>query len=228
MKKKKVNTRRFTIKLLLCMVYMMIITILLVGSYKLFLQKKVIVPWKEVKSTEEYSYIEISKMSEKFAYYENENIGLHFVIEEEETGEWHTYVIAINEDTYKEYKDIIDYSYERTDKVPDKKQVFGYPTIMNSDLKEMILHNINNFLPAENEVEITIDNMDSYLTNSYLDTTKKHKEYFDILLFITLLLLFIMIALLIFTIFDRDRIVDNLDDKARKVKTKKKSKKNRR
>ena len=228
MKKKKVNTRRFTIKLLLCMVYMMIINILLVGSYKLFLQKKVIVPWKEVKSTEEYSYIEISKMSEKFAYYENENIGLHFVIEEEETGEWHTYVIAINEDTYKEYKDIIDYSYERTDKVPDKKQVFGYPTIMNSDLKEMILHNINNFLPAENEVEITLDNIDSYLTNSYLDTTKKHKEYFDTLLFLTLLLLFIMVALLIFTIFDRDRIVDNLDDKARKVKTKKKSKKNRR
>ncbi|MBR6949550.1 MAG: hypothetical protein IKH54_05120 [Bacilli bacterium] len=227
MKKKKINTRRFTIKLLLCMVYMIIITILLVGSYTLFLQKKVIVPWNEVKSTEEYSYIEISKMSEKFAYYENENIGLHFVIEEEETGQWHTYVIAINEDTYKEYKDIIDYSYERTDKIPDKKQVFGYPTIMNSELKEMILHNINNFLPAENEVEITMDNMESYLTNSYLDTTKKHKEYFDVLLFITLLLLFIMIALLIFTIFDRDKIVDNLDDKARKVKVKKKQKKNR-
>lgn len=227
MKKKKINTRRFTIKLLLCMVYMIIITILLVGSYTLFLQKKVIVPWNEVKSTEEYSYIEISKMSEKFAYYENENIGLHFVIEEEETGQWHTYVIAINEDTYKDYKDIIDYSYERTDKMPDKKQVFGYPTIMNSELKEMILHNINNFLPAENEVEITMDNMESYLTNSYLDTTKKHKEYFDVLLFITLLLLFIMIALLIFTIFDRDKIVDNLDDKARKVKVKKKQKKNR-
>ena len=227
MKKKTINTRRFTIKLLLCMVYMIIITILLVGSYTLFLQKKVIVPWNEVKSTEEYSYIEISKMSEKFAYYENENIGLHFVIEEEETGQWHTYVIAINEDTYKEYKDIIDYSYGRTDKIPDKKQVFGYPTIMNSELKEMILHNINNFLPAENEVEITMDNMESYLTNSYLDTTKKHKEYFDVLLFITLLLLFIMIALLIFTIFDRDKIVDNLDDKARKVKVKKKQKKNR-
>ena len=86
----------------------------------------------------------------------------------------------------------------------------------------MILHNINNFLPAENKVEITIDNMESYLTNSYLDTTKKHKEYFDVLLFITLLLLFIMIALLIFTIFDRDKIVDNLDDKARNIKKKKK------
>ena len=115
--KKKIKLRRFTIKLILCMIYLVVITILLVGAYKLFLQKKVISPWDEVHSIDEYSYVKISKMSEKFAYYENENIGLHFIIEEKDTGEWHTYVIAINEDKYNDFKDIIDYSYERTDKV---------------------------------------------------------------------------------------------------------------
>ena len=45
-------------------------------------------------------------MSEKFAYYEEENIGIHFVIETEETGEWRTYLIAINESDYDRYKDI--------------------------------------------------------------------------------------------------------------------------
>lgn len=217
-KQEKVNTRRLVIKLVLCMIYLVIITILLVGSYRLFLEKKMISPWDEVHSTEEYSYVEISRMSEKFAYYENENIGLHFVIEEKDTGEWHTYVIAIDEDKYNDFKDIIDYSYERTEKVPEPVVVYGYPTIMTDDLKEMIVNNISNFLPADSEVKITRENLDVYLTNSYLDTTKKQKEYFSFILFTTLLLLFIMIALFIFTIFDRDRIVDNLEEKAEKLK----------
>lgn len=217
-KQEKVNTRRLVIKLVLCLIYLVIITILLVGSYRLFLEKKMISPWDEVHSTEEYSYVEISRMSEKFAYYENENIGLHFVIEEKDTGEWHTYVIAIDEDKYNDFKDIIDYSYERTEKVPEPVVVYGYPTIMTDDLKEMIVNNISNFLPADSEVKITRENLDVYLTNSYLDTTKKQKEYFSFILFTTLLLLFIMIALFIFTIFDRDRIVDNLEEKAEKFK----------
>lgn len=221
-KKEKINPRRLIIKLLLCIVYLIIITILLVGSYRLFLEKKVISPWEEVNSTEEYSYVQISRMSEKFAYYENENIGLHFIIEEKETGEWHTYVIAINEDKYNDFKDIIDYSYERTDKEPEPVVVYGYPTIMTEDLKQMILNNIKNFLPADSGVTITRENMDVYLTNSYLDTTKEHEEYFSIVLFTTLLLLFIMIALFIFTIFDRDRIVDNIESKVERKKVKKK------
>ena len=104
-KKKEVKVRRFAIKLVLCMVYLVIITILLVSSFRIFKEKKLISPWDEVHSTDDYSYVQISKMSEKFAYYENENIGLHFIIEEKETGEWHTYVIAIDED---KYDDLID------------------------------------------------------------------------------------------------------------------------
>ena len=215
--KKKFNKRRFTIKLVLSSIYLMVITILLVCSYRLYTDKNKIVPWENVESVDDYSYIKISKMSEKFAYYENENIGLHFVIEEEDTWLWHTYVIAINEDKYNEFKDIIDFSYERTTKKPEEVIVYGYPIIMNEELKKMILNNIKNFLPADNEVEITKDNLEEYLTNSYLDTTKEKVDKFDYVLFFSLLLLFIMVAVLVFTLFDKDKMVDNLEVKAENI-----------
>lgn len=211
-KKKKVNEKRLIIKFLACAVYLIVIMILFVCSYKLFEQKNNMVRWSEVESVEEYSYIEISRMSEKFAYYEEENIGIHFVIELDDTGEWRTYLVAIDEDNYAKYKDIIDYSYERITEEPEPLKVYGYPSIINEELKEMALNNIDNFLPKENKIEITSENFENYLTNSYLDTTQDKREYFNIILFATLILLMIMIFLLIFTILDKDKIVDNLDD----------------
>lgn len=210
--KKKIDEKRLIIKFLACLVYIIVIMILFVCSYKLFQQKGDITPWQEVESTEQYSYIEISKMSEKFAYYEEDNVGIHFVIETDETGQWRTYLVAIDEDDYEKYKPIIDYSYERTEEIPKSIKVYGYPVIISEELKQMALKNIGNFLPADNEIEVTSDNFEEYLTNSYLDTTQGRKEYFNLILFATLILLFIMIALLIFTIFDKDKIVDNLDD----------------
>ena len=211
-KKKKVNEKRLIIKFLACTVYLIVIMILFVCSYKLFEQKNNMVRWSEVESVEEYSYIEISRMSEKFAYYEEENIGIHFVIELDDTGEWRTYLVAIDEDNYSKYKDIIDYSYERITEEPEPLKVYGYPSIISEELKEMALNNIDNFLPKENKIEITSENFENYLTNSYLDTTQDKREYFNIILFATLILLMIMIFLLIFTILDKDKIVDNLDD----------------
>ena len=211
-KKKKVDEKRLIIKFLACTVYLIVIMILFVCSYKLFEQKSNMVPWSEVESVEQYSYIEISRMSEKFAYYEEENIGIHFVIEMDDTGEWRTYLIAIDEDNYAKYKDVIDFSYERTTEEPEPLKVYGYPSIISEKLKEMALNNIDNFLPKENKIEITSENFEQYLTNSYLDTTQDKREYFNIILFATLILLMIMIFLLIFTILDKDKIVDNLDD----------------
>ena len=219
-RKRKINIKRLTIKFFLCIIYLIIITILVVGSYHIFLKQKEIVEWNSVENVQQYTYLEIQKMSEKFAYYENENIGFHFVIQEEDTGQWHVCVIAIDEDKYNKFKSIIDYSYERIDTVPDKIKVYGYPTIMSEELKEMILNHIRNFLPAENEVEITQDNLEKYLTNSYLDTTKDKIDEFNYILFVTLMLLFIMVILLFFTIFDRDKIVDNIDNKFENYKEK--------
>ena len=211
-KKKKIDEKRLIIKFLACTVYLVVIMILFVCSYKLFKEKSTLTPWQEVESTEQYTYIEISKMSEKFAYYEEENMGFHFVIETDDTGQWRTYLIAINEDNYDKYKKMIDYSHERTEEVPDKIKVYGYPVIISDELKQMAINKLGDFLPADNEIKITKENFEEYLTNCYLDTTQGRKEYFNLILFATLILLFIMIALLIFTIFDRDKLVDNLDD----------------
>ena len=226
-KKKKIDEKRLIIKFLACIVYLIVIMILFVCSYELYQEKGTITPWQEVESVEQYSYIQISKMSEKFAYYEEMNIGIHFVIETSETGEWRTYLIAINESEYDKYKDIIDYSYERIDEEPKPVRVYGYPVIITEDLKQMAIKNIDNFLPKENKIKITSENFEQYLTNSYLDTTQSKKEYFNLVLFAVLILLFIMIFLLIFTIFDRDKIVNNLEEIVEETvkSTKKKQKK---
>ncbi|MBQ8131220.1 MAG: hypothetical protein IJ193_01875, partial [Bacilli bacterium] len=202
-KKKPIDTRRLTIKFLLCIVYFIVITILVTCSYKMKETKKEIPSWDSVESVNDYTYLEITKMSEKFAYYENENIGFHFIIEEKDTGEWHTYVIAIDEDEYEKYKDIIDYTYDRTKEVPDKIKVYGYPTIMNDELKELIVKNIKNFLPKENEVEIKLDNIEEYMTNSYLDTSKPEVVEKNNLLYATYALIGVMVLLVVLTIFDR-------------------------
>ena len=176
-------------------------------------EKNNIVSWSDVETVEDYTYIKIYKMSEKFAYYQDTNIGIHFVIEKEETGLWHTYLIAINEKDYNKYKAIIDYTYERTTEVPEPITVYGYPVITNNTLKSLAIKNIKNFVPAENEVQISEDNYDAYLTNSYLDTTRSKENQFNIILFISLLLLLVVVVLLFATILNKDKIVDNIDDK---------------
>lgn len=211
-KKKKNSQKRIFIKLFLCLVYLIAMTVLSVCAYRIFQEKETIKPWEEISDMDEYSYIEISKMSEKFAYYSTNKKSIHFVIEEEDTGQWHTYLIAINASDYQKYKDIIDYTYERTTKEPAKVKVYGYPVIINEELKTLAIKNLPNFMPAENEIVITAENFETYLTNSYLDTTMSRKDNFSVPLFIVLLMILIMLFLLIFTIFDRDKIVDDVDD----------------
>ena len=231
-RKKKTNESRLAIKMFMCLIYLIVITILFVCSYRIFEEKNNIVSWSDVENVEDYTYMTIYKMSEKFAYYEEANIGIHFIIEKEDTGQWHTYLIAINEADYDKYKKIIDYSYERTKEEPKPVTVYGYPVIVNDELKQLAIKNIANFVPAENEVTITEDNYESYLTNSYLDTTRSKENKFSYLLFISLLLLFITFALFIATIFNKDKIVDKVDttidkeiDRARFMFEKQKKKK---
>ena len=181
-KKKKSKRKTIIMKLFIYTIYLIIMTVLFVCSYDMFRQKQTILPWQEAESIEDYSYIDISKMSEKFAFYEENNIGLHFIIEEENTGLWHTYIIAINEKDYNTFKPIIDYTYERIEQKPEKIRVYGYPVIVDEKIKELAIKNLTNFLPAENEVEITNENYEEYLSNSYLDTTQEKKEEFNIIL----------------------------------------------
>ena len=203
-KKRKINEKKLVIKFLLCLAYLLIITVLFYSSYRLYEQKHDVLSWSDVKTNEDYSYINVSKMSEKFAYYEQADKEIHFVIEEEDTGVWHTYLIAIRPKDYKKYKAIIDYTYERNLDKPDPIKVYGYPVIIEDDLKELAIKNIKNFIPKENEVSITKDNFNEYLTNSYLDTTVKRIDKFNIYTTITFLLMVVMIILFIYIVFAKE------------------------
>lgn len=220
-KRNKWYEQRLSLKIFICMVYLIVITILLVCAYRLYEKKEEILPWAEVSSVDDYSYIEVSKMSEKFAYYSAANKEVHFVIEQEDTGLWHTYLIAIDSNDYDKFKDIIDYTYERTTVVPKPVKVYGYPVIIDDDLKQLAIKNIVNFVPAENEVVVTNENFATYLTNSYLDTTLQKEDNFSALLLLVLIILVIVIVLLIFTIFNKDRIVDEAYTKFGQARKKK-------
>lgn len=218
---KRTTEKKLTIKMILCIIYLIVITLLFVCSYKLFQEKYYAKPWGEVENVDEYAYIEVYRMSEKFAYYEEENLGIHFVIEKEDTGLWHTYLVGIDEEEYNKYKKIIDYTYERIDEEPQILKIYGYPEIIKDDLKKLAIKNIDKFVPTENEIKITEENFETYLTNSYLNTTKAKSERFSIPLFITLILLFIMIALFIFTALDKDKLL-SISPKDIKFKNKEK------
>lgn len=203
----KLYEKRLIFKTFICLIYLIVITILVVCIYQLYHEKEKILPWSSADSVEDYTYITISKMSEKFAYYENSKKEIHFVIEEEDTGQWHTYLVAIDEDDYSKYKDIIDYTYERTTEVPEPVKVYGYPVVIDDELKQLAIQNITNFVPAENEVVITNDNFNTYLTNSYLDTTLPRQEKFSFALFLVIVILIIVVLMFILTILDQDKVV---------------------
>ena len=199
--------KRLIFKSFVCLIYLIVITILIVCIYQLYNEKEEILPWSQVESVDDYSYITISRMSEKFAYYQDSNKEIHFVIEQEDTGLWHTYLIAIDADDYDKYKAIIDYTYERTTEVPEPVKVYGYPVVIDDELRQLAIQNIVNFVPAENEVVITNENFNTYLTNSYLDTTIPQREQFSVVLCIVIIILIIVLFLFILTLFDRDKIV---------------------
>lgn len=199
--------KRLVFKTFICLVYLIVITILVVCTYQLYHEKEEIVPWSEAETIEDYTYITISKMSEKFAYYEKSNKQIHFVIEEEDTGQWHTYLVAIDADDYDKYKPIIDYTYERTTEIPKPIKVYGYPVVIDDELNQLAIQNITKFVPAENEVVITNENFNTYLTNSYLDTTLPRQEKFSFVLFLVIIILIIVILMFILTIFDQDKVV---------------------
>ena len=212
----KIKETKLAIKIFFCLVCLMIINFLSIFSYQLYQEEYKAIPWAEAKNTNNYTYIDIEKMSEKFAYYKETNLGIHYIISQEETGLWHIYLIAINEDDYEKYKKIIDYTYERIDEKPKPIRVYGYPVITKEELKTLAIKNIKKIVPEENQVVITEENYEEYLTNSYLDTTIKKNQFDNILLYGSLGTLIMMILLLFLTIIKKNKIVYKIDKKQKK------------
>lgn len=214
---KKRSNARIGIRLLLSVIYLMIITIIFVCGYRIYMEDNNCKPYQEATSTDDYSYIEVSKMSEKFAYSNKTNVGIHFVVEKEETGIWHTYLVAINEKKIKKYQKLIDYANGKTNTIPKTVKLYGYPENVDENLKEIAIKNINSFLPSTNEVKINNENYEQYLTNSYLDTTKRKEVIISpFLVFLSALLLLVFLLLILVLIDKKPKEV-----KKRKIKKKK-------
>ena len=204
MKKKSSNKlKRFIIKLFLSIIYLLIIAGLIYSAYKIFEDERKIVEWKNIEKTNQYTYLEINQMSEAFAKIGNKQI--HFVIEKEQTGAWHTYLIAINESDYGTYKPIIDYTYKRTETPPEPLKVYGYPVEIPDKVKALAIKNITKFVPVENEIVIDSKNFDKYLTNTYLDTTIEKIDSFNYYVLALLLIALIVFIILIYTIFEKEK-----------------------
>ena len=58
-KKKRKKSFRLFIKTFLCLIYLLISFVLVVSAYRLHLKDKEIIKWSEVKTTNQYSYLEI-------------------------------------------------------------------------------------------------------------------------------------------------------------------------
>lgn len=201
--KKSINIKNISTKILLCILYLFVIGVLVYSAYSIFKDEDKIVSWKDVETTSQYAYIEITQMSEAFAQIDNKQI--HFVMEKESTGAWHTYLIAINKDDYNKYKDIIDFTYERTKKSPKTIKAYGYPRKIPTSIKKLAIKNITNFVPIENQVVINEKNFDKYLTNTYLDTTVEKTHTFNYYVLILLIMSFIIFIVIIYTIVEKDK-----------------------
>lgn len=186
--------KNILIKLFLCSIYLIMITVLIVCNYHIYKDNQKEVSFSEVDNITDYSYINIYKMSEKFAYYKKSNIGIHFVIDKDEN----TYLIAINEKDYYKYKDIIDYSYNKIVKKPKPIKVHGYPVKVNKKLEKLINNNVDKFILKE---EVT--------KTYYLDTTIKKKDTFNIVLYLSIITLLILIILFLITLFDKGNKTTN-------------------
>lgn len=201
--KKSINIKNISTKILLCILYLFVIGVLVYSAYSIFKDEDKIVSWKDVEKTSQYAYIEITQMSEAFAQINNKQI--HFVMEKESTGAWHTYLIAINKGDYNKYKDIIDFTYERTKKSPKTIKAYGYPRKIPTSIKKLAIKNITNFVPIENQVVINEKNFDKYLTNTYLDTTIEKTHTFNYYVLILLIMSFIIFIVIIYTIVEKDK-----------------------
>lgn len=211
-KKKRKKSFRLFIKTFLCLIYLLISFVLVVSAYRLHLKDKEIIKWSEVKTTNQYSYLEIIQMSEPFAVIKNEDKQIHFVREQEDNGSWHTYLVAIKKEDYGKYKKLIDYTYERTSDEVEPIKLYGYPIKISDSIKNLAIKNIENFVPIENKVVLTEKNFEKYLTDTYLDTTKGQKHDLDYIVIILLVMTFILLVLIVVTILDKDKIVDGVDN----------------
>ena len=209
-KQKQKKNYRMLIKLSLSVIYIFVIGILMFSAYRIYEEDRKVIHWNDIITIEDYAYLNIGEMSEAFAEIGNKTI--HFTIETFDDETWRISLIAINKDTMEHFKEIIDYSYERIETRPNSIRVYGYARAINPKLKELVIENLENFIPYDRRFELNEDNFKEYFSNVYLDTTIDKTENINPTIIIILVMKLILIVLFIFTIMNKDKLVDEVDN----------------
>ncbi len=230
MRKKESKKYRTLIKIIVCIIHIVVIAILGFCSFEVYQRGDAAKNFSEIKRENKYVYLDISEMSDAIAKIDKGNKKVHIVIEKTDSGKWYTYLIAIKAKDEKKYKSLIDYSETETNKVPKKIRVYGYTKKINNDIKKKVIKNSTTLSTKKEGNVITNKNFEKYLTDLYLDTTVKKHHEFNYVMLILLLMLVILTITLILVIFDKDKIVDEVDkitEESIKKITKKEEKENR-
>lgn len=130
----------------------------------------------DVRNEKEYSYIDVSLMTDYFATYGNDegkSKFIYFVWDEK-----YMYVTNLTKDNLEKLKDIMAYSYKEIDNKPKQVRIYGYSKEIENDLKRIIIKSYNEMYEEE---FLNNENIDNYLGIYYLDTSYTPDD--DFLLF---------------------------------------------
>lgn len=211
MEKRKRNGYRTLIKLVVCVIHIVVIMILGFCSFRVYKSGDKPIHLSNVEKDTQYSYLDVFEMSKKIT-----NIGkdkqLHFVIEKTENDKWYTYLVAIEKKDENKFKDMIAYTEQETDKVPEKIRLYGYPVKINDEIKKETIKKSSDFLGSSKEKSnLSSENFEQYLTSYYLDSTVAQHHEFNYIMLILALMIVVLLITLILVIFDRDKLVDEVD-----------------
>lgn len=193
MKQRKRKLKRSIIKkFFIFLIFTVILCFLFYMTYYIYMEMRAISKYN--KKVQEYSYLEIEKMSDKFAEIENKEF--HFVRDKYNV----IYIISIDNNKLDKYENMIEYTYGKREKV-DSIKLYGLPVRVSQELKQLIINNINKFLSFNEQMDITVENYEEYLPITFLDTTIKEQYKFNYVVFLLFLIFSILFLLLIKLLF---------------------------
>lgn len=173
--KKKLKLKNSVITILVVILFLFISFILFSAAYFIYKNNREVSYYNGDKN---YSYIEVSSISNPIA--ESKGGKFYFVTDKDDK----IYVVFISDKKIK--------------KIKNKTRIYGYPTVIDDDLRNIIIKDINKNLSYDKRLDINDKNYKDYVTGYFLDSTVNAKYKFNYIVFILLILFYTFIILCTF------------------------------
>ena len=117
-----------------------------------------------------YSYLDIQYLSYPIAsYVSNED---HQICLAEDM-EGYPYIVCLDETQLESYQELLDYTYGDSGEDPGLLRLYGYPQVIQEELKDYIVEYGNQFWDSS---FLTRENVSEYFGSYFLDTTQTEAE----------------------------------------------------